>query len=271
MSLEFRVSSFEFRVSSFKHYDSTKKPKRRASGGAGDRAPCRKRGGVAGAEPQQQAAAGGATKPGEPRADSHDCGGAGAASNSRTTAGTAARTPQRGDLRTRAAGGQDADVAGRGSTTDTAPRVKVAAGAWGRDTFIMAILRKRGPLPLAMSVLTLCCAIGITAQADEIRLKGGKKLYGVIVSYEENMFKVKTDFGYVLVEKDKIESIIPSTPAGKAETPAAVKRDSEQHTSKPANDSQPQAEPAVATGSDPSAAPTNPTPKTLYHCPAWQT
>ncbi len=127
----------------------------------------------------------------------------------------------------------------------------------------MAILRKRGPLPLAMSVLTLCCAIGITAQADEIRLKGGKKLYGVIVSYEENMFKVKTDFGYVLVEKDKIESIIPSTPAGKAETPAAVKRDSEQHTSKPANDSQPQAEPAVATGSDASAAATNASAKTV--------
>src|SRR5271165_2612171 len=49
--------------------------------------------------------------------------------------------------------------------------------------------------------------------ADEIRLKDGKKLYGVIVSYEDNMFKVKTDFGYVLVEKDKIAQIIPNTPA----------------------------------------------------------
>jgi hypothetical protein len=51
------------------------------------------------------------------------------------------------------------------------------------------------------------------AHADEIRLKDGKKLHGVIVAYEDNMFKVKTDFGYVLVEKDKIESIIPDTPA----------------------------------------------------------
>jgi hypothetical protein len=51
------------------------------------------------------------------------------------------------------------------------------------------------------------------AHADEIRLKDGRKLHGVIVAYEDNMFKVKTDFGYVLVEKDKIESIIPDTPA----------------------------------------------------------
>jgi hypothetical protein len=50
------------------------------------------------------------------------------------------------------------------------------------------------------------------AHADEIRLKDGKKLYGVIVGYEDNMFKVKTDFGFVLVEKDKIASIIPDSP-----------------------------------------------------------
>jgi len=58
------------------------------------------------------------------------------------------------------------------------------------------------------------CASG--GRADEIRLKNGKKLYGVIVAYEDNMFKVKTDFGYVLVEKDKIESIIPDTPTDSA-------------------------------------------------------
>jgi hypothetical protein len=65
------------------------------------------------------------------------------------------------------------------------------------------------------------------AQADEIRLKDGQKLYGVIVSYEDNMFKVKTDFGYVLVEKDKIASIVPSVMAGhnaaKVEPPAPEK------------------------------------------------
>src|ERR1700719_3570668 len=66
-----------------------------------------------------------------------------------------------------------------------------------------------------------------SAQADEIRLKDGQKLYGVIVAYEDNMFKVKTDFGYVLVEKDKIASIVPNVTSGhsaaKAEPPAAEK------------------------------------------------
>lgn len=66
----------------------------------------------------------------------------------------------------------------------------------------------------------------LPAGADEIRLKDGKKLFGVIVAYEENMFKVKTDFGYVLVEKDKIASIIPSTPAKPAEkTEASAVKD----------------------------------------------
>jgi hypothetical protein len=60
-----------------------------------------------------------------------------------------------------------------------------------------------------------------TARADEIRLKDGKKLYGVIVGYEDNMFKIKTDFGYVLVEKDKIASIIPDSPG----QPAPAKAD----------------------------------------------
>jgi hypothetical protein len=58
------------------------------------------------------------------------------------------------------------------------------------------------------------------ASADEIKLKDGKKLYGVIVGYEDNMFRVKTDFGFVLVEKDKIATIVPT---GQTENPAAAK------------------------------------------------
>ncbi len=84
------------------------------------------------------------------------------------------------------------------------------------------------------------CALALPAAADEIRLKDGKKLYGVIVAYEDNMFKVKTDFGYALVEKDKIAAIIPTTPAAqKAETNAAAKKEET-----------PKAEPAVASGNE---------------------
>jgi hypothetical protein len=77
---------------------------------------------------------------------------------------------------------------------------------------VLAHLKKHGWLCVAALVVALC-ATAAAARADEIRLKDGKKLYGVIVAYEDNMFKVKTDFGYVLVEKDKIASIIPTTPA----------------------------------------------------------
>jgi len=112
----------------------------------------------------------------------------------------------------------------------------------------------RGPLYAGIVAAVLCCGT-IRTYGDEIRLKDGKKLYGVIVAYEDNMFKVKTDFGYVLVEKDKIASIVPSTPASETpkseKVPAADKK-------QPA-DGQPKAEPAVASGADATAtpAPTN--------------
>ncbi|MGB7282005.1 MAG: hypothetical protein WBE13_07080 [Candidatus Acidiferrum sp.] len=90
----------------------------------------------------------------------------------------------------------------------------------------MAFAKKRGCLCIAALAVAFC-ATAFSARADEIRLKDGKKLYGVIVAYEDNMFKVKTDFGYVLVEKDKIASIVPSTPASATpktdKTPAAKK------------------------------------------------
>jgi len=64
-------------------------------------------------------------------------------------------------------------------------------------------------------ILAAFCLATSSLFADEIKLKDGKKLSGVIVGYEDNMFRVKTDFGFVLVEKDKIASIVPTDPAGK--------------------------------------------------------
>ena len=138
-----------------------------------------------------------------------------------------------------------------GSTPDTAERVKVARKGGRPHTANMAVSLKHGTLCAATLALTLS-AVAIAARADEIRLKDGKKLYGVIVAYEGNMFKVKTDFGYVLVEKDKIASIVPSTPASetpKTDAPAAKKE--------PDRDAQPKAEPAVASSADTATAPTN--------------
>lgn len=119
----------------------------------------------------------------------------------------------------------------------------------------MAVPGKRGSQRIALFALILGVAM-FPARADEIRLKDGKKLYGVIVAFEDNMFKVKTDFGYVLVEKDKISSIVPSTPATPKPEPAAKKEPSAE-TPKPATNSQPTAEPALVTSKDPSPAVTS--------------
>src|SRR5207302_10364514 len=172
-----------------------------------------------------------------------------AAANSRTAPRTTARTPQHYDKRTRAASSPDAGAAGGGSTTDTPASVKVAGRAQRRDTFSMAVPHKRGPLLLTMTVLTFA-ATALSARADEIRLKDGRKLYGVIVAYEDNMFKIKTDYGYVLVEKDKIASITPTTPPAKSEPAPTAKKETPPHPSKPAGEAQPKTEPAVASAAN---------------------
>ena len=98
-------------------------------------------------------------------------------------------------------------------------------------------------------LLVAVCALAAPAAADEIRLKDGKKLYGVIVAYEDNMFKVKTDFGFVLVEKDKIAAIIPTAPAQAKETKPAAKKDAAVEAAKA--DAQPvKVEPAVASSDE---------------------
>jgi len=78
----------------------------------------------------------------------------------------------------------------------------------GSHTATMRVCAKQ------LLVVAALCGAASVATADEIKLKDGKKLYGVIVGYEDNMFRVKTDFGFVLVEKDKIASIVPASGAG---------------------------------------------------------
>jgi hypothetical protein len=94
-----------------------------------------------------------------------------------------------------------------------------------------AIRMRRGFLIWAMrcgALLAFALGIAVCLRADEIRLKDGKKLYGVIVAFDDNMFKIKTDFGFVLVEKNKIAAIIPTgseNSEAKAENKPAAKKD----------------------------------------------
>src|SRR6202022_740887 len=136
------------------------------------------------------------------------------------------------------------------------PAEPVAAARSSAHTRTMGVLFNRGFLLAALCALSLAA---MPVSADEIRLKDGKKLYGVIVAYEENMFKVKTDFGYVLVEKDKIASIIPSAPASSEAQPAPKSGDSAKNGANP----QPKAEAAGASATDSTPSASNASAKAI--------
>ncbi len=102
-------------------------------------------------------------------------------------------------------------------------------------------------------LLAAICAAALPARSDEIQLKDGKTFYGVIVAYDNNMFKVKTDFGYILVEKSKIAAILPNGSASaKADAAGSDRKQTAPERSQPAAEPvradavQPTAEPAVA-------------------------
>jgi hypothetical protein len=58
-------------------------------------------------------------------------------------------------------------------------------------------------------VLAMAALVGWAgpATAEEIILKDGQKIVGTIVGYENNMFRLETDYGIALVRKDKVASI----------------------------------------------------------------
>jgi hypothetical protein len=67
-----------------------------------------------------------------------------------------------------------------------------------------------------------------SAHADELKLKDGSKISGTIVGFEENSFKVKTSYGYAVVQKDQVATISMSDAPAKSDNekkpePAAEK------------------------------------------------
>jgi hypothetical protein len=57
-------------------------------------------------------------------------------------------------------------------------------------------------------------------RADEIKLKDGSKITGTIVGFEENSFKVKTSYGFAVVQKDQVVSIIVTDASKKSASTA---------------------------------------------------
>jgi hypothetical protein len=91
--------------------------------------------------------------------------------------------------------------------------------------------------------------------ADEFTLKDGRKIKGTIVGYEGDMFRLQTDYGFILVRKDKVVSIqvepgqkleesknspsskpaVSNSPPPKGEQPAAPAKPAPAPVSRPLN------------------------------------
>jgi len=86
----------------------------------------------------------------------------------------------------------------------------------------------------------------IVARADELKLKDGTKIVGTIVGFEDNSFKVKTSFGYALVQREQVVSISISSEAAKKPEPAAEKPTETPKPAKTETASKPAAPPSTA-------------------------
>jgi hypothetical protein len=90
----------------------------------------------------------------------------------------------------------------------------------------------RGHLPVLTSMLLLPLGAILLApqitRADDIKLKDGSKISGTIVGFEENSFKIKTSYGFAIVQKDQVVSISMS------DAPKAADKSAEPATEKSA-------------------------------------
>jgi hypothetical protein len=57
------------------------------------------------------------------------------------------------------------------------------------------------------SLALAACLLAIPATAEEITLHNGQKIVGTIVGFENDMFRVETEFGFALIRKDRVRSI----------------------------------------------------------------
>jgi hypothetical protein len=62
-------------------------------------------------------------------------------------------------------------------------------------------------IPVTTVLATVVLSSALVARTDELKLKDGTKIVGTIVGYEENSFRVKTNYGFAVVQKDQVVSI----------------------------------------------------------------
>ena len=84
---------------------------------------------------------------------------------------------------------------------------------------------KRRIAPVAGLAAFTFLLLTASARADEIKLKDGSKINGTIVGFEDNSFKVKTSYGFAVVQKDQVVSITVTDAAKKSEPELSKKPD----------------------------------------------
>jgi hypothetical protein len=114
-------------------------------------------------------------------------------------------------------------------------------------------MNRRALLAAGLTIVSVAVAAR-ALRADEIKLKDGSKITGTIVGFEENSFKVKTSYGFAVVQKDQVVSIIV-TDASKKSTSAADKTASDN-----ANASAVKSAKADVSAANASASPASPSP-----------
>jgi hypothetical protein len=101
---------------------------------------------------------------------------------------------------------------------------------------------------------TLFCLSIRPVVADDLTLKDGKVISGTIVGFENGMFRLETEYGFILVQKDKVSSV-KITGSSVKESPQKSGARSE------TNESSANGPTAVATAPNPHPEPPAPPPK----------
>jgi hypothetical protein len=122
-------------------------------------------------------------------------------------------------------------------------------------------------LAVTALILALTSAVMLApraARADEITLKDGTKINGSIIGFEDKSFKVRTSYGYALVQKDQVVSINVANeakvPPERKPEPAAEKAPAPENPAEPKK--------TVATAAAVAAARPAPASPAHHHVPA---
>jgi hypothetical protein len=91
-----------------------------------------------------------------------------------------------------------------------------------RSGAILERMNRRIAFVAGLATLALLL-LAASARADEIKLKDGSKINGTIVGFEDNSFKVKTSYGFAVVQKDQVVSITVTGDAKQPEPDSAKK------------------------------------------------